>query len=138
MRISQAMNQNGTHEANESGPLMWKMVISGSRHMAVNQPITCVGESGARLLGGAMVLRGWKVGPARFWRKRKTTKGTAKTTRPTTSAEMNVDVLFACSLVSWLVADIFDGGRGLRAWALYQATAARIARCEGREGGCRV
>src|SRR5258706_6925934 len=99
---------------------MWRMVLPGSRHMALNQPTTCVGRSGARLLGGAMVLRGWKVGLARLWRKRKTTKKTAKTTRPTTSADTNVEVLFAFSLVSWLVADIFDGGR--RLWALYEAT----------------
>lgn len=55
-------------------------------------------------------MRGWKMGLARWWRKRKTVKKTARTTIPTTSAEMNVEVLFACSLVSWFVADIFDGG----------------------------
>lgn len=66
-------------------------------------------------------MRGWKVDLARLWRKRKMAKKTAKTMRPTTSAETNVEVLFVFSLVSWLVADIFDGGRSF--WALYQATA---------------
>ena len=41
-------------------------------------------------------------------------------------------------LLACVLADIFDGGRGLRAWALYQATAARNARCEGRPEGGRV
>lgn len=72
-----------------------------------------------------MELRGWKVGLARLWRKRKTMKKTAKTTRPTTRAETNVEVLFACSPVSLSVADIFDGGRRLR--ALYEATTVTTA-----------
>jgi len=38
------------------------------------------------------------------------TMKTPRMMRPRTSAEVNVGVLFVCSLVSWLVADIFDGG----------------------------
>src|SRR5260370_32811238 len=91
---------------------MWRTEISGSRNMKGKQARTCAGKSGARLLGGARTLRGWKTFLARLWRKKKTTRKTARVMRPTRSAEMNVEVLFVCSLVSLFVADILDAGGG--------------------------